>query len=459
MVQRIGAYLTKVSCKYMPDPFIFAILLSILVFIGGITLANQTPFQMILHWKGGFWNLLTFAMQMSLIIVLGFAVASSQIVNRWLQALANTAKNSRQAVFMVALVATIGGMISWGFGLVLGALFAKEMGKSGYLRGIKMHYPLLGAAAYLSMLVWHAGLSGSAPLLVATPGHVMEASIGIIPIAKTLFNPMNLFVIVAQLIFVPLFAYLVHPKKDNELLSIDDCLTPDEVADTVVKETKEQCLTQDDIAYGKTIANRLDNSRILTWIIGISGMIFIGHHFATKGFDLNLNILNGIFLFVGMLLHKTPMNYVRAISEGVKGVGGVLLQFPFYAGMMGMMAGSGLIAIIAGWFVAISTAYTYPLFTFLSAAIVNLFIPSGGGQWVVQGPIMIEAANALGVSHPQTIMALAYGDQFTNMVQPFWAIALLGITGLKARQIIGYTATIMLMSTFIYVFATLFLPA
>lgn len=451
MIQRLGSSLTRISHRYLPDPFIFAILLSILVFIMGILLTNQTPFEMVIHWQQGFWNLLTFSMQMALIIVFGYAVADSPLVNRWLKALADSAKTSRQAVYIVAMVATLGGLVSWGFGLVLGALFAKEMGRSGFRRGIKMHYPLLGAAAYLAMLVWGAGLSSSAPLLVATEGHFLQDKIGIISIAQTLFNPMNIKVIIAQIILIPIFAVLVHPKDERELLPIDSCLSQEQMAATA--ELESTAVMQD-----PTPATRLDNSRILTWIVGIGGLSYVFYHFATKGFDLNLNILNAIFLFVGFLLHGTPMKYIKSVAEGTKGVSGVLLQFPFYAGIMGMMGSSGLVSLIANWFIDISSPVTYPLYTFISAAIVNLFVPSGGGQWAVQGPIMIEAAPALGVSIEKTIMAIAYGDQLTNMLQPFWAIALLGITGLKARQIVGYTAVIMFLAFWIYAIAV-FLPA
>ena len=450
MIAQWAAVLTRWSQRYLPDPFIFVILLSLVVFVMGLLIAGQTPFQMILHWQNGFWNLLTFSMQMCLVIVLGYAVADSPAVNRWLKALSDTIRSSRQAVYVVALVSVIGGMISYGFGLVLGSLFAIEVAKSGYRRNIRMHYPLLGAAAYLSLMVWHAGLSGSAPLLVATEGHFLQDKIGIIPVADTLFSPMNLFVIAAQLIFVPLFALLVHPKNEKELLPIDR-IWPETAWSTPVRAPQDNTKPM-------TPAARLENSRLLSLVIAVGGLIYLAYHFATKGFDLNLNVLNALFLFVGILLHGTPMNYVRSIAEGTKGVSGVILQFPFYAGIAGMMADSGLVQIIANWFVQISNAVTYPLFTFISASIVNFFIPSGGGQWAVQGPVMIEAAAALGVSYEKTIMTLAYGDQLTNMMQPFWALALLGITRLKASQIIGYSTAIMLLSTWIYVVAS-FLPA
>lgn len=446
MVRKLGGLLTRLSQRYLPDPFIFAILLTIVVFGMGIGLADQTPMQMLLHWQGGFWNLLAFAMQMALIIVLGYAVAVSPSVSRWLRRIADLPQTSKQATFWVAMVSVVAGMISWGFGLVLGALFAREVGKSGHRRGLRFHYPMLGAAAYLSQLVWHAGLSGSAPLVVATPKHFLEEQIGIIPIAETIFSSMNWFVIITQLALIPLFAYLVHPKDGDELEGIEKSLNPAELEAENVAQAEDK---------PTTLAQRLDNSRILTWITGLAGLVYIVTFFSKNGFDLNINILNVMFLFVGLLLHGTPTRYIAAITEGTKGVSGVLLQFPFYAGIMGMMSSSGLVGIIADGFVSISTAVTYPLFTFISAALINFFVPSGGGQWAVQGPIMIEAAESLGVPISKTIMSLAYGDQLTNMIQPFWAIALLGITGLKARQIVGYTATVMILATPIYVIATL----
>jgi short-chain fatty acids transporter len=449
MVQKLGSLLTRLSQRYLPDPFIFAILLTIVVFVMGMGFADQTPMEMILHWQGGFWNLLAFGMQMALIIVLGYAVAVSPLVSRGLRRVADLPQTSKQATFWVAFVSVIAGMISWGFGLVLGALFAREVGRSGHRRGIRFHYPMLGAAAYLSQLVWHAGLSGSAPLVVATPKHFLEEQIGLIPISETIFSSMNLFVIITQLALIPLFAYWVHPKDGDALEGIDQSLS--------LAEIESSTNNSQDLANPapKTFAQRLDNSRILTWIAGLAGLVYIVYFFNEKGFDLNINILNVIFLFVGLLLHGTPTKYIGAVAEGTKGVSGVLLQFPFYAGIMGMMSSSGLVGIIADGFVSISTAVTYPLFTFISAALINFFVPSGGGQWAVQGPIMIEAAQSLGIPISKTIMSLAYGDQLTNMIQPFWAIALLGITGLRARQIVGYTATVMIMAVPIYVIATL----
>jgi len=189
------------------------------------------------------------------------------------------------------------------------------------------------------------------------------------------------------------------------------------------------------------------------------GLSFIAWYFFTKGFQLNLNIVNFTFLFTGIILQRTPINYTRAVSEGTKACAGIIIQFPFYAGIMGMMKFSGLVAVIAGGFVAISNSTTYPLFAFLSAGLVNLFVPSGGGQIAVQGPIMVTAAETLNFSMPKTIMAIAYGDEWTNMLQPFWALALLGITRLRARDIMGYTMVVMVTSAVVFILGLLLLNA
>jgi short-chain fatty acids transporter len=444
MLRRLGDVLNSWSRKYVPDPYVFAILLTILTFILGIFVAKNTPFQMILHWQAGFWNLLTFSMQMALILVTGHAVASSPLVRRWLKGLARIPGNSRQAVYLVGFVACLMALINWGLGLIVGALLAREVAREGRLRGIKMHYPLIVAAGYLGLMVWHGGFSASAPLLVATEGHFLQDKIGLIAVSQTLFSPLNLAVSLGLLVLAPLFAMMLHPKDEVQEINLADF--PEEEAEPQVEA--------DD-----TPASRLENSYILTWIIGLGGLVFIVYHSATKGFDLNLNFVNWFFLFIGIVLHGTPVRYVHAVAEAARGVSGIILQFPFYAGIMGMMGGSGLVQIIADWFVSISTATTYPIFSFISAGLVNLFVPSGGGQWAVQGPIMVEAAPRLGVSYAKTIMSVAYGDQLTNMLQPFWAIALLGITKLRARDIIGYTLGVMLLSGIYIILCILIFPA
>lgn len=448
MIRAMGSAFDRVARKWMPDPMLFAILLTFLTYILGLILTESGPFQMIQHWYRGFWELLAFAMQMCLILVTGHALATSPVVRRGIEHLAGIPKKQAGAVFLVGLIAAIAAWINWGLGIIVGALMAREVGRSAHLRGIPVHYPLLGAAGYAGFITWHGGLSASAPLLVATENHFLVKEIGIIPSSMTLFSPMNIVISIALILFVPFICMLMAPRNESDMERITD-VSPDLVEKEEIKVMPREQMV---------IADRLENSKVISGIIGAAGMIYVIWYFATQGFKLDLNIVNFTFLFLGILFQRTPINYIRAAQEGAKACAGIIVQFPFYAGIMGMMRYSGLVAIIAGWFVAISSEVTYPIFTFLSAGLVNLFVPSGGGQWAVQGPIMVAAAKTMDFNINKTIMAVAYGDQWTNMLQPFWALALLGITKLKAREIVGYTMVVMVVSAVIFILGLLLLP-
>lgn len=445
MIKAVGDYFTRWTRKYMPDPFLFAIILSAITYVMGLVFTENGPLDMILHWYKGFWELLAFGMQMCLILVTGYALAVSGPVRRVLEALARIPKTNGGAAAVIALVAAVAAYLNWGLGLIIGAMLVKEVAKEGHKKGLALHYPLLGAAGYVGLAVWHQGFSGSVPLLIATKGHFLEKEIGLIPIQQTLFSPMNLVLLAVMVVFVPLVARTLAPRPGEEVIA-----APPEV------------LREEPPApppAHQTPAEKLENSMWLSLLISLAGLVYIGYWFKTKGLNLDINIVNFIFLMVGILLHKTPASYLKAIAEGTKGCAGIILQFPFYAGIMGMMKYSGLVTVIAGWFVAISSAATYPIWTYLSACIVNLFVPSGGGQWAVQGPVMVKAAQMMHVSVPKAAMAVAYGDQWTNLFQPFWALPLLGITGLGVRDIMGYCITIMLLGLPIFILAVWLLPA
>lgn len=446
-MRRIGEALTEFTRRYMPDPFIFAILLTLLVYVLGLIFTARGPNGLIQDWYKGFWNLLTFGMQMVLILVTGYALASARPVQRVLRWLAQRPASGGGAVALVAVVAAVLGWINWGLGLIAGALLAREVAVNGRERGIKVHFPLAAAAGYAGVVIWHGGLSGSAPLLVNTKGHFLESAIGMVPLTETIFRPFNLVLAVAIVIVVPLVLMSMHPKPEHVLEIEPDLAGGSEPAAAVPA------------AEGKTLARRLENSRVLTWVMVLAGLIVLVPYFAQRGIlGLDLNIVNFTFLMAGMLLHGSPINYVRAVVDGAKASSGIIVQFPFYAGIMGIMIHSGLVKVIAGWFVAISTPLTYPFWTLVSAALINLAVPSGGGQWAVQGPVMVEAAKILNVDVGRTIMAVAYGDELTNMIQPFWALPLLGITGLRAGEVMGYTATFMLFVFVLMAVAIVFLP-
>ncbi len=432
MFKKLTKGCVKIVQNYLPDPFLFAVILTLIVFLVGMGVTSQTPMAMVLHWGNGFWSLLGFSMQMALVLVTGHTLASTAIVKKGLSALAKPCKTPLQAIVAVTFVSTIACWINWGFGLVVGALYARELAR----RVPKVDYRLLIASAYSGFIVWHAGISGSVPLQLATPGEALaKATAGAVvdPIStsSTIFAPFNLIIVAVILLTLPLLNRAMHPSKED-VISIDPKLLEDE-------DVKQEA-----IKHGDTFADKMENSMILSLLIGAMGLTYIVHYFMKNGFELNLNIVNFIFLFLGIILHKTPRKFLNAVTSAARGAGGIILQFPFYAGIMGMMVGvsaatgTSLAGVISQMFVSISTTTTYPLFTFLSAGIVNFFVPSGGGQWAVQAPIMMPASVELGVDTAKTAMAIAWGDAWTNMIQPFWALPALGIAGLGARDIMGF---------------------
>jgi short-chain fatty acids transporter len=290
-----------------------------------------------------------------------------------------------------------------------------------------INYPLLGASAYVCMMVWHGGLSGSAPLSVADVGHFLFEKTGIIPLQETLFSPMNLSVTAALLIMVPLASGLFARKKSGAVPVVTGPL-----------ET---------VSYDGTHPGR---SRILP-VFGILLLAgFFISTFTRTDSTLGLNQVNIILFALVLMAFPNAGALGNAAAKAVQSTTGIIIQFPLYAGIMGIMKYSGLLVVITNWFVSVSTPQTLPLFSFFSAALVNLFVPSGGGQWAVQGPVLMEAAGLVGVDYAKEVMSLAYGDQLSNMLQPFWALPLLGITGLKAGQILKYSLPFMIIGTVIY---------
>ena len=422
----------RVVNRWLPDAFLFAVILSIIVYVGAMLATGMGPLKVLSAWgsNDGFWGLLAFSMQMALVLVLGSAMASAKPCKKALRAVAGMCHNNMQAIVVTTFVSTVCCWLNWGFGLVIGALLAKEVVR----RVPTVDYPLLIASAYSGFVIWHAGLSGSIPLdLVAgkTFGEVLYQA----PITATVFHPMNLIMCGVILLAMPFVNYAMHPDKDHTV-TIDPSLLVEEE-----ERTYEV----------KTPADRMEHSKILWAIILLGGFVYIIYYFVQNGFTLGLNIVNMIFMFLGILLHGDLRRYVDAIGEAAAGAAGILLQFPFYAGIMGMMVaandqGVSLASVISQFFVNISNNVTFPMLSFLAAGIVNFFVPSGGGQWAVQGPIMMPAGAAMNIDAGRTAMAIAWGDQWTNMIQPFWALPALGIAKLSARDIMGYLVIVLLFT-------------
>lgn len=421
MFRKLADLSNAIVSRWLPDPFLFVALLTMVIFVLGIAVTPATPLQMLEHWGGGFWNLLSFAMQMAMVLVTGHVLASTALLKRWLAALAGRVSTAAGAIVLVTVVALVASWINWGFGLVIGAIFAKELAR----RVPRVDYPLLIASAYSGFVIWHAGLSGSVPLTIATTGHFLEKTMGLIPTGQTIFAAYTLVPVAILLVLVPLVNRAMLNREH-----------PVVIDPAILEAADRQATALAPVPH--TPAERLENSPWVSWVIGLLGLAYIVKYFFDKGAAINLNIVNFTFLFAGILLHGTPRRFIDATVDAVKGSAGILIQFPFYAGLAGMMASSGLIKMFSDGFIAISTPETLPLFAFLSAGLVNIFVPSGGGQWAVQGPIMVQAAQEIGASLPKTVMGVAWGDAWTNLIQPFWALPALGIAGLKARDIMGY---------------------
>jgi short-chain fatty acids transporter len=427
----LGDAFSKFAKKYLPDALIFAMILTLITFVLGMVIQKKSPIDMIVYMGDGFWSLLAFAMQMCLVLMTGHILAQTKPMAALLRMIAKAANTPFKAVALACVVMIVTSYLNWGFGLIFTSLLAIEIARN--MKGKGLHYPLLVASAYSGFLVWHAGLSASAPLLVNTQGHFLQAKIGLIPVSQTIFSPIGYVPVLVLLFTLPFIMAGMHPKKEQVI----------EVDPSVFVEKKEK--PKKDPSQ-MTPAERMENSMVLSLIIGIIGLIYVFYYFFVKKGSLDLNILNFIFLMVGILLHGTPRNFIDAAIEAGKTVWAIVVQFPFYAGIMGMMTKSGLAATIANWFASFSTAKTLPLYTYWSAGLINLFIPSGGGQWSVQGPIMIDAAMKIGASVPKVIMGVAWGDAWTNMIQPFWALPLLSVAKLEIRDIMGYCVMALIWS-------------
>lgn len=431
----------------IPSPFSIALLLTSITVLLAIVLTQRPEnsgsahiLTILDYWQIGFWELLSFTMQMALILILGHALALSPLFEKLIGKLTTYCDTSAKAALLVSLFAILMSFLNWGLCLVFGAIFARKVAEAAQLEGRKLNYPLIGAAGYVGMMCWHGGFSGSAPLTVSGADHFLVKEIGQIPISETLLSPMNLVTSLALLLIIPAVFYVLGLRSSEQSIN----LPPRSKGHaTPVRQL--------------TGIERIDSSRLFGSSFGLLICFLAIRKIISMppgsglGF-IDLNYINFFLFGLAMLFHGSVMRFMQALAEAVKGALGIIIQFPLYAGIMGIMNYSGLGAVISQGFINISTATTLPIFTLLSGGLVNIFVPSGGGQWAVQGPIIAEAAQYLGVAMPKMVMALAYGDQLTNMLQPFWALPLLGITKLKAKEILPYSTVMLLIGLLIFSF-------
>lgn len=438
MLSRLAQPFVRLFARWMPNPFIFAALLSLLTFVLAVVVADYPAARTVDAWGSNFWRLLTFSGQIAMTLITGYALAHTPIVRRALMAFANLAHTPAAAYVIVGLAAGVGSLISWSIGLIVGAIIARQTAAVCRAKNIIIHYPLMVATAYSGFVIWHMGLSSSVGLVIATEGHFLADAMGVVPVSQTILAPWNIATALTVLLTMPFVMMMLKPAK-TECIPIPDALVD-----------MSEDSGDDDNAGALTPAARMENARIINLLIGAGGLLFLYFHFVSRSDGLDLNVVNFMFLIGGILLTRSPLHYARLITDGGRTLGPILLQYPFYAGIMGMMLDSGLATMIAGGFVAIASADTLPFWSMISGGLLNIFIPSGGGQWAVQGPIMIEAARELGADMPRVAMGVALGDGWTNMIQPFWTIPALAIAGLHVRDIMGYCVIALIWSGLIF---------
>lgn len=447
-------FIENVFRKFLPSPFTIAVILTLITILLALIFAENTGenlhlFSILKYWESGVWNsgLLVFAYQMMLILVLGHVLVLSKPMERLILSITKNVTNTSNAAVLVVLPTMLVSFFNWGLGLIFGAILARKVGEYAQNKGIGINYPLIGACGYSGLMVWHGGISGSAPIKVSEVGHlkilmdgtaeasVTEALPELISTAETVFSLSNLLIFLAVIVVISAVAFFLGRQNTDQTLKLEQY--------QFKIKTHEKGMG----------AERLDYSKILATLFGvvILGTFLLQYLPALRVLNITPNMLNFFMLGLAIVLHGSFKSFLSAVEEAIGDVSGILIQFPLYFGIMGIMSNSGMINQISDFFVSISTETTLPIFTFFSAGLVNIFVPSGGGQWAVQGPLVLQSALQLGVPLNKSIMALAYGDQLTNMLQPFWALPLLGITKLKAKEILPYTLIFMVVGGLIYI--------
>ena len=425
LLARAGSRIADVCERWFPDAFVFALAAIVLVFAGGVA-TGVKPVTLATEFGNGFWSLVNFTMQMALVIVGGFVVASSPPVARLTRWLASIPKTARGAVAFVAAFAMLSSLLSWGLSLIFTGLLVREI-----VKRIDVDYRAIGAAAYLGLgSVWALGLSSSAALLQATKSSIPPSLLpitGVIPLTQTIFLWQSMAMAGVLVTVSVIVAYVSAPREGEA-----------RTAKMMGIEFRDE---EAPIKPAVTPAERLEQSPILNVVIAMLMFWFLATQFRDKGglAALDLNNFNFAFLAMGLLLHWRPRSFLRAVTKSVPATAGVLIQFPFYGGIFGMIAKTPIAAHLAHVFVSITTKSTFPVVVAIYSAILGMFVPSGGGKWVVEAPYVMAAASAWGAHLGWTVQIYNAAEALPNLINPFWMLPLMGILGVRAKDLAGYS--------------------
>lgn len=437
---------TEWSLNWVPDSMVFVLILTVIVFAMALALTKFGIFQLIDFYAGSFWILLTFGMQLCILMITGFVIADSPPVKRAIIALLDIPKTATGTIVLFCVVGGAVAWVHWGVGL----MFCMVMGREITIRkrGLGIHYPFMCALTYGLTNVMCNGPSQSAPLVVATPGNFVEKIIGIIPLNETALSPFLLSLQLFFFITLPIVAVFILPKKEHTR-EIDEATYNEFTA----------VLPEEDVKALRP-AERWDRSRVLQSALALVILAWVAKYIYTKGFGkLDLNSINFLFLGLSLILHGSPHSFMASVKKGVSTTFGVMVQFPMYAGLFGVISNSGLAEIITHWFVSISTHDTYAWVVYLYTGVMDFFVPSGGSKFVIEAAYILPAGKELGIPAAQVINAYSSGAQWANNIQPFWALPVLGAFKLRFQDILPYTFMIWVYVGIISSIAFLLFPA
>ena len=437
LLGRITAFFVFLFEKIMPDPFVFAVLLT---FAGALMAwkfaPNATPISIAAAWYAGVFNLFTFAFQMVIMLVAGYALATSPAIHRTLARIASLATTPMSAVSLTLFVGMVASWLNWGLGLVTAALLAREVAKR-----VRIDFGWLVAAAYSGFVISTEGLSGSIALSQATHGsalNIVEKVTGHgLPLSQTVFTRFNLIPIAVLMVVLPILFRFIGPTEEHTV-----------VADPERLRAEDQAKLPPEAA--DTFGAKLDNAWILNLGLAAFGIFAVAMELKRSHGSIDLNIVIMALVLGGLLLHWRPSAYVAAVKHAARISGPLILQYPLYGGLMGIITTTGLAAVLSKIFISFSTEHTLPFFTYLTSLVITLFVPSGGGHWAVQGPFAIPAAVNLHSSLAGTTMAVAMGESVANMLQPFFALPILAIAGIKMRRMMGFMVITFFVSLIVF---------
>jgi short-chain fatty acids transporter len=437
-LQRLTSLFVQLFERYTPDPYILAVGLTILTGLLAAVFAPKGSLPTILSgWYTGLFSILAFAFQVLLILVTGYALSTSRPVRSLLRWLASFGSTPRRAIVVTIATVFIASFLNWGFGLVVAGLLTREIAKR-----IRIDFGWLVGGAYSGWMIFSSGFSSSIALSQATPGsslNIVQKITGqVLPLESMLFTPLNLVTTLVLFIALPLLYCAIQPgERDVQIANLKESAAQDEAS---AEETKGP----------RTLARKLEEAWILNLILVVAGIAALGLVWHQNGFSLDLNSVIFLFLIAGLLLHRRPIAYVNAINDAARITGPLILQYPIYGGIMGIMTSTGLADVFAKGFIQFANAHTLPFWNFIASLIISLFVPSAGGHWAIQGPFTVPAAVGLHASQAATAMGVAYGEQVADMIQPFWALPVVAVAGISIRRVMGFTVMSFLLGVALF---------